>query len=92
VDDEGRSQVRKYSQVSVKYRSPWFRNVAWLICLQKNKFCVGDKVKIIQTDGSRKGPYYVASVVSTGLYTLSDADGSEVEDGDEIEENDLKVA
>ena len=64
----------------------------WLISTQTSKFRVGDSVKIIQSDGSREGPYFIASVPSTGVYTLSDEDGVDVEDGDEVEDNDLEAA
>jgi hypothetical protein len=46
---------------------------------------------MIQIDGSRKGPYFIASIQSIGVYTLSDEDGEAVEDGEEIEENDLEA-
>jgi hypothetical protein len=53
---------------------------------------VGDKVKVILSNGSREGPYLVASIPSPGVYTLSFANGQEAQNGDEIEENDLETA
>lgn len=57
-----------------------------------SKFRVGDSVNVIHLDGTREGPYLVASIPSTGVYTLSFADGREAQEGESIEENDLEAA
>lgn len=49
-------------------------------------------MKIVNTNGTREGPYLVASIPSPGVYTLSFADGQVAQDGEEIEENDLEAA
>lgn len=59
---------------------------------QTSTFRVGDRVKVINTDGSRNGPYLIASIPTTGVCTLSDENGETIEDGEEIEENDLEAA
>lgn len=60
--------------------------------MQISKFWVGDKVNLIKPDGSREGPFTIASVPSAGIYTLSFQNGQTAEGGDEIEENDLEAA
>ncbi|OTA96296.1 hypothetical protein M434DRAFT_67721, partial [Hypoxylon sp. CO27-5] len=47
-------------------------------------FNVGDKVYLLNSDGSRDGPYLIASVPSTGNYTLCLETGASVRNGDEI--------
>ncbi|KZM22737.1 hypothetical protein ST47_g6117 [Ascochyta rabiei] len=59
---------------------------------QASTFRVGDTLKVVNSNGTCNGPYYIASVISVGVYTLSDAKGQEAEDGEEIEEKDLKAA
>jgi len=59
---------------------------------QLSKFHVGDRVKVINSDGSRSGPYLIAFIPSPGVYTLSFANGQKAQDGEEIEENDLEAA
>lgn len=49
-------------------------------------------MKVVNSDGTCNGPYYIAYIVSPGVYTLSYADGQEAEDGEEIYESDLKAA
>ena len=49
-------------------------------------------MKVVNSNGTRSGPYVIASIVSVGVYTLSYANGQEAEDGDKIEENDLEAA
>jgi hypothetical protein len=49
-------------------------------------------VKIVNTDGSRSGPYLVASIPSPWVYTLSLVNGQEAQNGEEVEENDLETA
>lgn len=58
---------------------------------QTSKFCVGDEVKIINSDGTRAGPYYISSIISVGVYTLSLLDGQEAFDGEGVEENDIEA-
>lgn len=53
---------------------------------------MGDSVNVIHLNGTREGPYLVASIPSTGVYTLSFADGREAQEGESIEENDLEAA
>ena len=93
VDDGDRSQIREYDQVRTTPRTsePGLQ-LRTSDCSQISKYSVGDSVKVIQEDGSRDGPYLVASVPSPGVYTLSWADGQEAYDGEEIEENDLEAA
>jgi hypothetical protein len=49
-------------------------------------------VKVINTNGSRNGLYLIASIPPTGVYTLSDENSETIEDGEEIEDNDLEAA
>lgn len=49
-------------------------------------------MNIILSNGSREGPYLIASVPSAGLYVLCFANYQEAQNGDEIEENDLEAA
>lgn len=49
-------------------------------------------MKVVNSDGTRSGPYVIAFIVSVGVYTLSYTNGQAAEDGDEIEENDLVAA
>jgi hypothetical protein len=39
-----------------------------------------------------RGPYYVAEVVRSGVYTLCDQDGNEENGGDEVSEASLRRA
>ncbi len=39
---------------------------------------------MLKDDGTREGPYLIASVVSPGKYTLSEEDGTYVKDREEI--------
>ncbi|KAI8629557.1 hypothetical protein F5Y19DRAFT_475544 [Xylariaceae sp. FL1651] len=55
-------------------------------------FIVGDKVYLLDTDGSRKGPYLVASLPSAGKCTLSLENGSIVKNGAEIDTADVEAA
>jgi hypothetical protein len=57
---------------------------------QQPEYHVGDKVHLI-VDGSRQGPYVVASVVS-GKYTLSLENGDPVRNGEEIDADYLEPA
>ncbi|KAK7946895.1 uncharacterized protein PG986_011216, partial [Apiospora aurea] len=50
----------------------------------KPRFCVGDKVYLVIT-GSREGPYLIASVLSTGNFTLCLENGKSVRNGEEID-------
>jgi hypothetical protein len=59
---------------------------------QTSKFRVGDKVMVVHSDGSRSGPYYIASVVSVGIYTLSHSNGAVAEEGEAIEEKNREAA
>ncbi|OTB18769.1 hypothetical protein K445DRAFT_19377 [Daldinia sp. EC12] len=60
--------------------------------VQKPEFSVGDKVYLLNSDGSRDGPYIVASVISAGKYTLSLDTGIPVRNGDEISGDELEEA
>ncbi|KAK2009604.1 hypothetical protein LZ32DRAFT_639915 [Colletotrichum eremochloae] len=51
---------------------------------QKPKFHVGDKVYLV-LNGSREGPYLVASIGSVGKCTLSRENGEAVRNGEEID-------
>ncbi|KAJ3577750.1 hypothetical protein NPX13_g2819 [Xylaria arbuscula] len=60
--------------------------------VQKPKFNVGDEVYLLDSDGTRKGPYLVASLPSTGKCTLSLANGSPVKNGAEVSTSDVEAA
>ncbi|KAI0133389.1 hypothetical protein F4776DRAFT_625455 [Hypoxylon sp. NC0597] len=60
--------------------------------VQKPAFNVGDKVYLLNSDGSRDGPYLIASVPSTGNYTLCLDTGASVRNGDEISGDELEEA
>ncbi|KAH6696607.1 hypothetical protein DL95DRAFT_396645 [Leptodontidium sp. 2 PMI_412] len=53
--------------------------------LQKPDFHVGDKVYLLNSSGSRTGPYVIASIPSAGKCTLSLEDGTAVENSKEID-------
>ncbi|PQE18223.1 hypothetical protein CJF32_00010721 [Rutstroemia sp. NJR-2017a WRK4] len=54
-------------------------------------FFVGDNVYLIDSGGSRYGPYQVAQVTSTGKYLLCDSENQWVRNGEEIEGKDLEA-
>ncbi|KAI1104101.1 hypothetical protein F4804DRAFT_206554 [Jackrogersella minutella] len=60
--------------------------------VKKPDLNVGDKVYLLDTDGSRKGPYLIASLPSTGKCTLSLENGDAVKNGEEIDANDVEAA
>lgn len=57
---------------------------------QQPEYHVGDKVHLV-VDGSRQGPYVVASVV-LGKYILSEENGDPVRNGEEIHADYLEAA
>lgn len=59
--------------------------------MKKPNLNVGDKVYLLHTDGFRKGPYLVASLPSTGKCTLSLENGSAVNNGAEMDVNDVEA-
>ncbi|KAI0383372.1 hypothetical protein F5Y04DRAFT_33579 [Hypomontagnella monticulosa] len=60
--------------------------------VKKPDLNVGDKVYLLDTNGSRKGPYIIASIPSIGKCTLSLEDGSAVNNEEEIDVNDVEAA
>ncbi|KAI6081064.1 hypothetical protein F4821DRAFT_250126 [Hypoxylon rubiginosum] len=59
--------------------------------VKRPQFRVGDKVFVINTSGSREGPYFVASV-SGGKFKLSGEDGQSAKNGDEFSLDSLEEA
>ncbi|KAI1376849.1 hypothetical protein F4677DRAFT_76056 [Hypoxylon crocopeplum] len=59
---------------------------------QKPKFYVGDKVYLINPNGTREGPYLVGSVISAGTCTLSLETGAAVRNGAVINMNSMELA
>lgn len=53
---------------------------------------MGDKVYLLDTDGVRKGPYFVASLPSEGKCTLSLENGKNVNRGASFNINDVEAA
>ena len=49
-------------------------------------------MKVINSNGTRTGPYNIATIVSTRRYTLSDGQGQPAQGGQTIAENDLEAA
>lgn len=60
--------------------------------LQKPSFHVGDKVYLLRSDGTRDGPFFIASLRSTRRCTLSLEDGQAIENGREIGIDDVEAA
>lgn len=58
---------------------------------QTSTFHVGDKVSLIEADGRRSGPYFIATVAGSGSYTLSLADGRNVQNGARLGEQRLEA-
>ncbi|KAK1974693.1 hypothetical protein LZ30DRAFT_607391 [Colletotrichum cereale] len=58
---------------------------------EKPKFYVGDKVYLV-VNGSREGPYLVASIGSVGRCTLSREKGEAVRNGEEIDVSYVEAA
>ncbi|PMD61251.1 uncharacterized protein K444DRAFT_611505 [Hyaloscypha bicolor E] len=52
--------------------------------VHKPTFRVGDPVYLLNSDGSREGPYEIASLPSAGKCTLSSGSGQPIRNGDEI--------
>ncbi|KAF2823978.1 hypothetical protein CC86DRAFT_328046 [Ophiobolus disseminans] len=48
---------------------------------QKRGFRVGDRVYLLKSDGTREGPYLVASTPGTRTYTLCREDGETAYNG-----------
>ncbi|KAK3983802.1 hypothetical protein QBC44DRAFT_338048 [Cladorrhinum sp. PSN332] len=55
-------------------------------------FRVGDKVFVLGSDGSRDGPYLVASVISAQECTLSLENGHTAKDGEVVQMARLETA
>ena len=53
---------------------------------------MGDKVYLLDTDGVRKGPYFVASLLPEGKGTLSLENGTNVNNGASFNANDVEAA
>jgi hypothetical protein len=56
--------------------------------MQKNKFKVDDRVKLL-VEGVEKGPYVISTVPGPGRYTLSLSDGTPINNSSEVNESDL---
>lgn len=59
---------------------------------QASEFRVGEKVYLVGSDGSREGPFLVASVCSGQKCTLSLEDGQAAKGGEEIKMAKLEAA
>jgi hypothetical protein len=47
---------------------------------------------LVLSDGSLEGPYLIASVPSSGVYTLSHKTGQTANDGNQVHEGNLRKA
>jgi hypothetical protein len=59
---------------------------------QSSAFAVGDRVYVVNSDGSRDGPFLVASICSSQTCTLSLEDGEAARDGAEVNIAKLEAA
>ena len=53
---------------------------------------MGDRVYLLDSDGVRKGPYFVASLLSKDKCTLSLENGRNVNNGASFNMNDVEAA
>lgn len=58
---------------------------------QKPSLNVGQQVYLLRPDGTRQGPYMVASLPNPGKCTLSLQDGTNVNDGLEFDTQDVEA-